>query len=189
MKYIIFFCLLIIFNGCKDAGLGNNYYHLGYYEGRDIGYPYGTIIYKSNDKNIIGKPFIYSDVVDFVTNKDYILVLQKPNKELFYKIIKDDLEFWKKYHAEAKTDTLLVFPHGTIMLKDLLELMKRNNNQSGNVTDSIFNNQSYYKKLFMYEYNYWIIQKVNDSLIGPLTKEEFLSKSKEMNISERLQLK
>ena len=189
MKYIVFFSLLIIFIGCKDAGLGNNYYHLGYYEGRDIGYPYGTIIYKSTDKNIIGKPCIYADVVDFVANKDYILVVQKPSKELFYKIIKDDLEFWKKYHAEAKTDTLLVFPHGTIMLKDLLEQMKRNDNQSGKITDSIFKNERYYKKLFMSEYNYWIIQKVNDSLIGPLTKEDFLFKSKELKISGRLQLK
>ena len=187
MKYILIFSLLLTLFSCKETGLGNNYYYFTEYDARDIGSPYGAIVYKSNNKNIIENPFIYADVINCVSNNQYILALQRPNKELFYKLIKGDFEFWEKYPHKTKMDTLLKFPHGSIMLKDILGLMKKYENQSGKIADSIINNDSYYKKLLANKYNYWIIYAIKDSLIGPLNKEEFLQKRNEMKIPEYLQ--
>ena len=48
--------------------------------------------------------------------------------------------------------------------------------------DSIFNYEPFYKKMVKNKYNYYIIEKTNDSVFGQLTLKEFEAIKKEKKI-------
>ena len=175
MKKIVVLLTLITLFSCNDGSdLGNKYYFLPDYEALDIGYSYGSLVYKSDNKNHFNNILIYSEIERINHNDEYILVIQKPNKSLIIKRIKDDLELWNNYYSENKKDSLISLIHKKMLLSNIHKLVGSNKAEKLDITaDSIFNNEIFYKKIFQNKSNYYIIQKVNDSIFGPLNYKEF----------------
>jgi hypothetical protein len=197
MKYTLMAIVIVFIISCRDeANLGYNYYYLSKYDAMDIGMPLGAIVYKSDNKNSFNNVIIYGDVLQCVSNSKYVLALQKPNKKSIYSEIRNSLVYWSKYYAETKKDssiTLPSYPNAQIKvnvsLKNVNYLQKMNINESDKVLDSLFKNNTVYQKQFKSDINYWIINILKDSLIGPLSKDEFIEKRNEMKIPDNLQLK
>jgi hypothetical protein len=184
MKKIGTFLTLFMLVSCNDGSdLGNKYYYLPDYEALDIGYAYGSMVYKSENKNHFNNVLIYSEIERINYNDKYILAIQKPNKSLIIKRIKDDLELWNNYYSENKKDSLVSLVHKKMLLSNIHKLVGSNKTEKLNITaDSIFNNEIFYKKMFQNKSNYYIIQKANDSIFGPLTLKKFDAIKKKKSI-------
>jgi hypothetical protein len=181
IKNIFFGIVIICFTSCKDeTDLGNDFYYLPDYESIDIGYPYGTIVYKSNEKNKFEKILIYADVASVSNNDDYIIVKQIPNKKILLQNIKDDLGLWSNYYLEIKRDSLIDLNYQKTSIYNIHKLVTNKGAEA--MADSILNNEPFYKKMFRNKYNYYIIEKTNDSVFGPLTLKEFEALKKEKKI-------
>ncbi|OJW77615.1 hypothetical protein [Spirosoma sp. 48-14] len=179
MKKLAFIILLLLVS-CKDnSTLGNNYYYLTRYEAEDNGYPYGSIIYKSKQKNLYSKIIIYSDVIKVKSNKNYIITMQKPNINILKSIIKDDITFWKEHYLKTKKDSIVILSYDTISLKKISKLLI--NSKS---IDSIIKNKEPYSSMLKQKHsnNYYIIDKNKNIVIGPLTKYNFEKIKLQMSI-------
>ena len=179
---IILFTLL----SCNDGtDLGNDYFYLPDYEAVDIGYAYGTMIYKSESKDHFDKIIICSDVKKINFDSKYALILQKPNKKLLIKHLVDDLIIWNNYFIEMKKDSLVDLGHKKMLLRDIHRLVENNEAKKLNTTaDSIIDKDVYYQKMFKNKENYYIIQKNKDSIYGPLSVKEFevIKKKKKIDL-------
>lgn len=122
------------------------------YEAEDIGYPYGTIVYKSKEKNHFDEILIYSDIEKINYNNQFVIIVQKPNKELMLKRIKDDLN-------------------------------NENIRKQFEIKDSISKREKSYNKLFLNEENYYIIDKKNNKIFGPLNQRTFINIKLQQNIN------
>lgn len=181
IKNIFFGMVIICFTSCKDeTDLGNNFYYLPDYESVDIGYPYGTIVYKSREKDKFEKIFIYADVISVSYNDNYIIVKQIPNRKILLQNIKDDLNLWSNYYLEIKRDSLIDLNYQKTSIYHIHKLVTNKGAEA--ITDSIFNNEPFYKKMFVNKYNYYIIEKTNDFVFGSLTLKEFEAIKKEKKI-------
>lgn len=134
----------------------------GYFYRGEGGEKEQIISHSPNRKEIYGK------IISYDYNSDFIIALQEPNYEDYKDMIgfnlQDDL---KKYPVNSVEERM----------------------QSEKRADSILRNNEYYKKIFASKINYWIISHTMDSVIGPLNKEEFLQKKKELNVPSNLEIK
>ncbi len=167
---------------CKnESSLGSDFYCLPKYDAEE--YLTGSFIYKSTNENVFSKIIVYPVVEKTNYNESYIIALQQPNKSLMIKRIKDDLELWNNYYFENKKDSLINLVHKKMLLSEIHNLVGSKKIEKINVVaDSIFNNEPFYKKMFRNKYNYYIIEKTNDSVFGPLTLKEFEALKKEKKI-------
>lgn len=180
-KFLIVFFLVILLS-CNERNLGNNYYYLPDYESKE--YFTRKFIYKSFDENVFDEIIVYPNVIKFEYDKKYIISLQQPNKFLMLKRIKENLELWDNYYIENKKDSLVSIVHKKILLSEIHSILGNRKMEKLNmVSDSIFINDIYFKKMFRNKYNYYIINKENDSIFGPLTLNEFEILKKEKNIN------
>ena len=88
-----------------------DYYYLPEEESKDVGYPYGAIIYKSDKEYAFENTIVYSDVEECVSSDKYILVYQKPNKILISKLIGDNLKILDSNLIMTKNIKLLFISH------------------------------------------------------------------------------
>lgn len=175
MKFSIVILILFIMIGCHKGDLGGDYYYLPDYEAVDIGYSYGSIIYKSTQQNTYNKVLIYADVIDCKYSSDYIIVLQRPNKALVKQNIKDDLKMWRYLSKITVGDKEIAM--------DNLKLRCASVEKISSIADSLFQESSYYQKMFHLESNYYIIDKDTDSIFGPMDKIQFEKMKEDKNIS------
>lgn len=189
MKFLLTFIILVGIHSCNTNNVGNDYYYLTIYKAMDVGYPYGSIVYKSKKENSFDKIIIYSDVISCVSNNKYFLVYQEPNKNLFNKFLTDELNFWNSYFIASKKDSSIEFAYHTFSLKSINSLIEKFNNQTEKIADSLIKNDHYYQKCFSNKFNYWIINTHADMLMGPFTKDEYLAKRKELYIPNNLELR
>ncbi len=184
IKNILLGIITICFISCKDeTDLGNNFYYLPDYESEDVGYPYGSILYKSKEKYAYEKTLVYADITSINNNDCYIIVKQTPNKKLFLQNIKDDLDdlkSWSNYYLDNKKGSLVDLIYQKASIYDIHKLVKDKDTEK--ISDSLFNHNSFCKKMFRNKYNYYIIQKYDDSVLGPLNLKEFHALKKEKKI-------
>lgn len=174
MKKIILIFVIFNFLSCNNIDdLGSGYYYLSSDDASDIGYPYGSIVYKSSQKKSFKNVLVYPEIISLNYNEEYILTVQQPNKALIIQRIKDDLELWNNYYSENKKDTLVSLVHKKMHLTDINYLVDNKKEKLNITADSIFNGEVFYKKMFQNKSNYYIIKKANDSIFGPLTLKEF----------------
>ena len=184
-KIILFLSIFCFLSWRNNDNLGSGYYYLSDFNAMDVGYPYGSIVYKSNQENLYKKIIIYSKIEYINYDEEYICIVQKPNKSLMKKKLKDDFEFWNRYYFSNKKDSLINLVHKKILLSDIHKIVGNNKAEKLDLTaDSIFNNEIFYKKMFQNKSNYYIIQKVNDSIFGPLTFKGFedLKRNKKIDL-------
>lgn len=162
VKKVLIFTGLTLFIACSSQGdrteeLSKNYFYRD--EGRNV---------KDILSHRIDRRSIYSKILSYTYNSQFILVLQEPLYDKHREMIAFDLRSdFKKYPNNSNEDRIT----------------------SERVADSILKNDGYYLKLFSKKNNFWIIITQNDSLIGPLTKEEYLHKREELGVPKELQLK
>ena len=184
IKKNLLLIVIICFVSCKDkTDLGSNFFYLPDYESIDIGYPYGTIVYKSKEKNKFEKVLVYADIVSINNSDSYIIVKQNPNKKLLLQNIIDDLDdikLWNNYYLESKKGGLVDLIYKKKSIYDIHKLIE--NKDIEVVADSLFKNDSFFKNIFKNKYNYYIIRKSDNSVFGPLTLSEFESMKNKMSI-------
>lgn len=177
MKVILLVLSSLLLLSCNDASLGKGYYVLTDYESEDVGYPYGSIIYKSKDEDAFQHIVVYSDIKKCVVDGDFILVLQKPNERLIKKEFRDGLSFWQDHRDSRKNDTLISIMNIPISIAKIDRLMDNPNDVESKI-DSILNHH----QLLGTSKNYYIIMKSKDSIIGPLSKADFEKVKKQKGI-------
>lgn len=111
---------------------------------------------------------IFSKVIRYDYNSNFIVAIQQP----IYKEYKIAIAFNLR-------DNLKKYPTNS----------KEEGEQSGKEADSILKHDPYYKLIFTHKINYWIIVNKSKEVLGPLTKEEYQSKRKELNIPESVEVK
>lgn len=154
---------------------------------------------------IIQKTTIYQDVISKAFNEDFIIAKQKPNRRHYVPTLGLDLYTRYKSYMHYIQNPMILKEEGYRELRGKIEwdsinyktffsrgASDKNSSKdiqiSWSIADSLINNDPYYKKIFANEINYWIIYNPKDTLIGPLTKEEYIVKRKELKIPEDLQL-
>ncbi len=181
-KVIYLFIILIVCSCSNERDLGNKYYYLPDYESIDVGYPYGSVIYKGPNEYVFNEIIIFSDVEKVIERDTYVLVLQKPNVDLFKKYLiervrkiyannffslnflpKQDLEFLKSeiYAISKEFDSNLSYEIA------ILHLIKKS---------------KYLKKIFDSRLNYYIIKSQDDVVVGPLNAREFRNECRARNL-------
>jgi tRNA splicing endonuclease len=182
MKILIRILIIFLLVSCNERELGDNYYYLPEYEARE--YLTGVFIYKSEDENVFSKIIIYPDVEELHYNDQYIIAKQKPNINLMKKRIVDNLELWNNYYKKNKKDSVIDLMHGEISLIEINLLMQQNKlKDNDSIINTIFETEMFYKNMFSRRLNYYIIQKDNDSVFGPLSYIEY------RNLRERKKIK
>ncbi len=179
MKYLVGLIAIIVFVGCEEKeSLGNGYYYLP--AGATYDYPYGSILYYSPTDNLYGKNIlIYNSIMEVKKNKRYLIIRQHPHRETMQRRITDIING----NNDNRNDNQVWFPHGEESISDLFLNVENNENIVENIVDSMLNNIPYYQKIFTNLTNYWIIDKEEQNIIGPLNKNEFILKRKELDIS------
>lgn len=152
---------------------------------------------------IVGKHTIYADVVDYTYNDNYILACQIPNKEMYLSQLQSDLcsdyfcynsylkdsisEKYAKSRNEILADSTIakIFKNKKVSFENTSEDIKKGEE----ITDSIINNDPFHKKVFSLKKVFWIIKVKSNLLFGPLSKDEYEFKRKELKLSQELKLK
>ncbi|MEO8234096.1 MAG: hypothetical protein ABI549_01665 [Flavobacterium sp.] len=179
-----------LFPGSKSIDLGNDYVMMN-----------NTIV----PNNLFTGTEIYSKVIEYKFNEKFIIAKQKPKITKHKKLLKEDLitrlmiydGFLKERNDKdyekittpeiikaIKSDSLIYYQ---IKKRGLKENYFDKSLKIKNVVDSILQNNSFYKKIFKNKINYWIINKLENTRLGPFTKIEFENEQKRNNINLKLE--
>jgi hypothetical protein len=206
-KKIVYVFALIATYSCSCGGFSDLTEHMGGgYSYRGEGEGSNVICYseKLNSKTSIDSIIVYPDVKQFVYDDEFILVKQKPN--LKGHVIELSAELSSITNAFRFFDSLPLnqVPHGYIeavkenenkvsFYRELVLKTSPNNSLEDQLffekmADSIIKNNPLYNKMYHKNVNYWIINKSRKVILGPLSKNEYLKKKKEIGISEKLSM-
>lgn len=154
---------------------GYDYYEIG--SSDDYIYKNTSVLKKPHALTYIysGKQNIFPKVTLYKYNKDFIVASQKPKKDGHLYLLGFDLEFY--FHKK----------HGVKENRYKKEIYTLNEEKGKIMADSLLQNDPYYKKIFSRNVNYWIICHKLDSLFGPLTKEEYIEKYKELKLPKKFE--
>ena len=191
----IFSIFLISLISCHDDSnnLGKDYYYMTKDDALDYGLVSWDFIYKS-DKRRSGTFSIIattpSDVIDYSFDDNYIIAKQKYNREVLLNELGMELSRWGGYYNIYKREGVINFNDVQVSLKEISKQIELRG--STNLADSIISHSSYYKELLTpNKINYYIIDKDEDSILGPFDKLEFekIKKEKGINLDFKKQLK
>jgi hypothetical protein len=144
---------------------------------------------------------IYPFVKNFSFDKEFIIVEQETKKKeiltsfigklrfkygiLLYKKdsikITNDVE--KFMQSKIWTDSIL---HKEISREILPETNVRSLDTLSKIALKIIEEDSYFQEIFSRKINYYIIDKQNQTVYGPLSKGSYLNKRKKLKVSENL---
>ena len=180
---------------CHDDSnnLGKYYYYMTKDDALDYGLVSWDFIYKSDKTrsryySIIDKT--PSDIIDYSFDDNYIIAKQKYNREVLLNELGMELSSWGGDYNIYKREGVINFNDVPVSLKEIskqIDLRRRTN-----LADSIISHSSYYKELLTpNKINYYIIDKDEDSILGPFDKLEFekIKKEKEINLDFKKQIK
>ena len=180
---------------CHDDSnnLGKDYYYMTKDDALDYGLVSWDFIYKS-DKRRSGTFSIIattpSDVIDYSFDDNYIIAKQKHNREVLLNELKMELSSWGGYYNIYKREGVINFNDVQVSLKEISKQIELRG--STNLADSIISHSTYYKELLTpNKINYYIIDKDEDSILGPFDKLEFekIKKEKGINLVFKKQIK
>ena len=180
---------------CHDDSnnLGKYYYYMTKDDALDYGLISWDFIYKS-DKRRSGTFSIIattpSDVIDYSFDDNYIIAKQKYNREVLLNELEMELSSWGGYYNIYKREGVINFNDVQVSLKEISKQIELRG--STNLADSIISHSTYYKELLTpNKINYYIIDKDEDSILGPLDKLEFekIKKEKGINLDFKKQIK
>ena len=180
---------------CHDDSnnLGKYYYYMTKDDALDYGLISWDFIYKSDKTrssyySIIDKT--PSDIIDYSFDDNYIIAKQKYNREVLLNELEMELSSWGGYYNIYKREGVINFNDVQVSLKEISKQIELRG--STNLADSIISHSTYYKELLTpNKINYYIIDKDEDSILGPLDKLEFekIKKEKGINLDFKKQIK
>ena len=180
---------------CHDDSnnLGKYYYYMTKDDALDYGLVSWDFIYKSDKTrsryySIIDKT--PSDIIDYSFDDNYIIAKQKYNREVLLNELGMELSSWRGYYNIYKREGGINFNDVQVSLKEISKQIELRG--STNLADSIISHSSYYKELLTpNKINYYIIDKDEDSILGPFDKLEFekIKKEKGINLDFKKQIK
>ena len=180
---------------CHDDSnnLGKYYYYMTKDDALDYGLVSWDFIYKSDKTrsryySIIDKT--PSDIIDYSFDDNYIIAKQKYNREVLLNELGMELSSWGGYYNIYKREGVINFNDVPVSLKEISKQIDLG--RSTNLADSIISHSSYYKELLTpNKINYYIIDKDEDSILGPFDKLEFekIKKEKGINLDFKKQIK
>ena len=180
---------------CHDDSnnLGKYYYYMTKDDALDYGLVSWDFIYKSDKTrsryySIIDKT--PSDIIDYSFDDNYIIAKQKYNREVLLNELRMELSSWGGYYNIYKREGVINFNDVQVSLKEISKQIELRG--STNLADSIISHSSYYKELLTpNKINYYIIDKDEDSILGPFDKLEFekIKKEKGINLDFKKQIK
>jgi len=175
-KIIISFLLISCGAGISDftEDLGSNYTLES--ESKEL-----TFIYKKPNMKPIK---VLPTVLSYNYNRDFIVAKQHPCKEgiILYEInglIEDKIDIYKTFKDSIKSPARFTIEDSLLVIKIKNQGYNgiRNSIKDQEIiskeSDSIITNDPFYRKLFIHEYNYWIVDKKQDYIYGPLTKMRY----------------
>ena len=191
----IFPIFLISLISCHDDSnnLGKYYYYMTKDDALDYGLISWDFIYKSDKTrsryySIIDKT--PSDIIDYSFDDNYIIAKQKYNREVLLNELRMELSSWGGYYNIYKREGVINFNDVPVSLKEISKQIELG--RSTNLADSIISHSTYYKELLTpNKINYYIIDKDEDSILGPFDKLEFekIKKEKGINLDFKKQIK
>ena len=191
----IFPIFLISLISCHDDSnnLGKDYYYMTKDDALDSGLVSWDYIYKSDKRrsryySVIDKT--PSDIIDYSFDDNYIIAKQKYNREVLLNELGMELSRWGGYYNIYKREGVINFNDVPVSLKEISKQIELRG--STNLADSIISHSSYYKELLTpNKINYYIIDKDEDSILGPFDKLEFekIKKEKGINLDFKKQIK
>ena len=191
----IFPIFLISLISCHDNSnnLGKDYYYMTKDDALDYGLVSWDFIYKSDKTrsryySIIDKT--PSDIIDYSFDDNYIIAKQKYNRKVLLNELGMELSSWRGYYNIYKREGVINFNDVQVSLKEISKQIELRG--STNLADSIISHSSYYKELLTpNKINYYIIDKDEDSILGPFDKLEFekIKKEKGINLDFKKQIK
>ncbi len=159
---------------------------------------------ESNRKEYLYKNKVYPVVIDYAFDNAYILIEQLADSSRLIEQLASNLhERYKMYKMFQDDQTLLLdsfyMPFVEFVEKDSaiynLFLQKgasadntANIGISMNVARQIVQDDSNYARIIKNKYNYWILDILPDSLLGPFTKDEYVRKRRLLKISNSIKL-
>ena len=180
---------------CHDDSnnLGKDYYYMTKDDALDYGLVSWDFIYKSDKTrsryySIIDKT--PSDIIDYSFDDNYIIAKQKYNREVLLNELRMELSSWGGDYNIYKREGVINFNDVQVSLKEISKQIELG--RSTNLADSIISHSSYYKELLTpNKINYYIIDKDEDSILGPFDKLEFekIKKEKGINLDFKKQIK
>ena len=180
---------------CHDDSnnLGKYYYYMTKDDALYYGFPSWDYIYKSDKRrssyySVIDKT--PSDIIDYSFDDNYIIAKQKYNREVLLNELGMELSRWGGYYNIYKREGVINFNDVQVSLKEISKQIELRG--STNLADSIISHSSYYKELLTpNKINYYIIDKDEDSILGPFDKLEFekVKKEKGINLDFKKQIK
>lgn len=159
-----------------------------------------------NSQNGLSKNVIYADVIDYKSNDSFIVAQQIPNlinykyelgsslylRYIAYadylrnpKIINSNLGRFYKGTIENDSINYKIFLNKGASEKNSIQDI----NLEEEIADSLLKNDPKYKKIVYSKENYWIIRISKDTLLGPLSKSEYLSERELLHIPKEVKLK
>lgn len=180
---------------CHDDSnnLGKYYYYMTKDDALDYGLVSWDFIYKSDKTrsryySIIDKT--PSDIIDYSFDDKYIIAKQKYNREVLLNELGMELSSWGGDYNMHKREGIINFNDVPVSLKEISKQIELG--RSTNLADSIISHSTYYKELLTpNKINYYIIDKDEDSILGPFDKLEFekIKKEKGINLDFKKQIK
>ena len=180
---------------CHDDSnnLGKDYYYMTKDDALYYGFPSWDYIYKSDKRrssyySVIDKT--PSDIIDYSFDDNYIIAKQKYNREVLLNELRMELSSWGGYYNIYKREGVINFNDVQVSLKEISKQIELG--RSTNLADSIISHSSYYKELLTpNKINYYIIDKDEDSILGPFDMLEFekIKKEKGINLDFKKQIK
>lgn len=155
-------------------------------EAIDVGYPYGSIIYKGLQERSFSDIIITANVVDYKQNSQFLIAEQQVDIHLLEKWINDRIKNFIETKGYNGSQSGLEFYN--TLLSDSLLFKYDTSASSINFLTNIVLRSPLIQKINQNSINYWIIQKSNDSLIGPFTKAEYVAQRKALGVPESLDL-
>lgn len=191
----IFPIFLISLISCHDDSnnLGKDYYYMTKDDALYYGFPSWDYIYKSDKRrssyySVIDKT--PSDIIDYSFDDNYIIAKQKYNREVLLNELRMELSSWGGDYNIYKREGVINFNDVPVSLKEISKQIELRG--STNLADSIISHSSYYKELLTpNKINYYIIDKDEDSILGPFDMLEFekIKKEKGINLDFKKQIK
>lgn len=162
-----------------------------------------TFVHDGKENNSIhGKHNIYSNVIEYAYNDEYITACQMPNRELylshFESLLSVNYSCYNDYMKDSTSEKFYKSRNEILADSTIYKIYKNRkvsfentseDKQKGNeIADSIIKNNPMHKKVLSLKKVYWIIEIKNDVLFGPLSESEYKLKRKELNLSDELKL-
>lgn len=111
---------------------------------------------------------IYGKVIDYNFNDQFIIAIQRA-----------DFHAYKSKIAFELRNDIRKYPDNSVEDVRVTEVL----------ADSILTHDPYYKRVFSRDTNYWIIMVKSDSLVGPLSFDEYLIIRERLGVPESMNVK